>query len=460
MKIIVFGLGAIYNKVKPFFRKGKVEVVALVDNSQKLFGTLVDGHVVDYPKYIQHYQYDYVMITSKYAIEMRQQLIELGVQPDKILHFRDYMGSLPVEVSVPRMDALFPSVLILSNDFGYHGGPITAINLALILRQKGYRTTIAVPRAEQEFLDEISSERGIEVVVVENLVYLSEDNLKWTNKYSYVLANTFVMAKCAIKLARKRKVYLWLHESVDSYAGNEFWHDEIVDGIKNDQLIIGAVSDVARKNFLSLYHVEKEIGLFPYGIDDRYKEDCCCAEDGNITFTAIANHVSLKGLDVLLDALSFILEETGKRYRFLFAGKTYDSEYGRRIRNQIAQNANCEYLGELSRERMFDLYSKSDVVIIPSRRDSLPLVATEAMMLKTPCIISDATGTARYVKHKYNGLVFQSENSEELACMITWCMENMEDLKVIAENARKTYETWFTMEKFGDRVMDVIENLN
>lgn len=460
MRIIVFGLGNIYSKVKKYFFEENVEIAALVDNSQELFGTLVDGYVVDYPKHIRHYQYDYVVITSKYAIEMRRQLIELGVQPDKILHFREYSGYLPVEVSVPQTDALFPSVLILSNNLGYHGGPITAMNLALILRQKGYRITIAVPCADQEFLDEISSEEGINVIAVENLDILSRGNLEWTREYTYVFANTFVMARCAIKLARTRKVYLWLHESVDSYAGYEFWYDEIMKGLENDQLIIGAVSDVARNNLLGIYQVEKKIEILPYGIIDRYEGNDFGAGNGITTFTIIAPHVPLKGLDVLFDALHFISEETVKQCRFLFVGNTSDNEYGKLIRNNIAINSNCEYLGELSREKMFEVYSETDVVIISSRRETMSLVATEAMMLKRPCIISDAVGIAVYIEDKCNGLIFKSENREELAEIICWCLKNKEALKVIAENARKTYETWFTIEKFGDRVMEIIERLN
>lgn len=459
LKIIVFGIGEIYRKVKHYFYEANDEIVALVDNSQKLVGTQKEGYVIDFPENIQHYTYDYIVITSDYAAEMKRQLIELGIRSKQIIHFRDYIGNFHVEIPAAQMSVPAGSVLILSNEFGYHGGPIVCVNLARVLRHKGYMITIAVPSAEQEFLEEISLEEGIQVIVVENLSFLSIKNLGWISKYTYVLANTFVTARCAIKLAQRRKVYLWLHESIDSYAGNEFWYDEIMEGIKNERLIIGAVSDVARKNFYSIYPVEKKIEIFPYGIDDRYKEDRGCVEDGIITFGAVANHALLKGLDVLLDAFIFISEEKRKKCRFLFVGKTYDSDYGRQIRNKIDQNANCEYLGELSREDMFDFYSKTDVIIIPSRRDSLPLVATEAMMLKKPCVISDAIGTTRYVKHKYNGLVFQSENCEELADMILWCLENGEGLKLIAENARKTYEAWFTMEKFGERVIDVFQSL-
>lgn len=461
LKIVVFGLGDIYSKVKHYFCEDKrAEIVALVDNNRKLIGTLLDGHEVDDPENIQRYSYDYIVITSAHAIEMRQQLIEVGVRPDTIVHFRDYIGSLPVEVPVPQTAALSSSVLILSNDFGYHGGAIAGMKLARILRHKGYRITFAVPSAEQGLLEETSSEEGIEIFVIKDLDFLSWENLEWTREYTYVFANTFVMARCAIKLAQKRKVYLWLHESIDSYVCHRYWYEEISNGFGNDRLIVGAVSDVARKNFLSTFHVAKEIGLLPYGIEDRYRGNEFCADNTIITFTVVANHVSLKGLDVFLDAVHLILGKAGNPCRFILVGKTYNNEYGKRIRDYIDKTPNCEYLGELSREKMFEVYSETDIVIIPSRRDSLPLVATEAMMLKKPCIISDAIGTARYIKHKFNGLIFENENREELAEAICWCMENREALKGIAENARKTYETWFSMEKFGDRVLDVIGNMS
>lgn len=459
MKIIVFGIGEIYNEVKHYFYESEDEIVALIDNSRTLFETLVDGYVVDQPKYIQYYQYDFIVITSNYAIEMRRQLIELGVQPNKIIHFKEYIGCLPIAVPITNTDVLFPRVLILSNSFGYHGGPITSMNLARVLSQKGYEITIVVPDADQKLLDEISSEESIKVIIVENLNLLCKANLEWANGYEYVFANTFIMAQCAIKLAHKRKVYLWLHESIDSYAGYEYWYDEIEKGIGNDNLIIGAVSDVAKKTFLSIYPTEIKIELFPYGIDDKYEGNDFCVRSEVMTFMIIAPHIFFKGMDVLFDALHLIPEQMRKQCRFLFVGKSYDDEYGKSVREQINKKANCEYLGELSRKKLFEMYSVIDIVIVPSRRDSMSLVATEAMMLKRPCIISDAIGMANFVKHKYNGLIFKNENREELAETICWCIKNREALKIIAENARNTYETWFTMEKFGDRVMDIIGEL-
>jgi 3-methyladenine DNA glycosylase Tag len=38
-----------------------------------------------------------------------------------------------------------------------------------------------------------------------------------------------------------------------------------------------------------------------------------------------------------------------------------------------------------------------------------------------------------------------------------WCVENRDKLDAIGQNARKTYEAYFSMEKFGERLEDVVE---
>lgn len=459
MKVIIFGIGKIYNKIKHYFHNEKTEVIALVDNRWDTFETPVDGYTVDAPEHIGRYPYDYIVITSGYDIAIKRQLLKLGICLDKIVHYRNYIGALPAKIPAVQRGISALDMLILSNDFGYHGGAIACMNLARVLRQGGYRVTIAVPTAERELLEETLWEEGIQVIVVDNLTYMGGGNLKWMSEYACVFANTFVMAACAVKLARKKKVYLWLHESIDTYMSYEYWHDEIADGLESDRLVIGAVSEVARENFQSIFGKKKEIGLLPYGIADEYEGNHFCAENARITFTVVANHGELKGVDVLLDAFSYIPEALRKQCRFLFAGKTYDDAYGRLIRERIGKNAACSYLGELSRKKLYALYAETDVVIVPSRRDSLPLVATEAMMLKIPCIISDATGTAAFIRHQYNGLIFKSEDRRELAGAVCWCLENRERLRLLAENARKTYEEWFSMEKFCGRVMKALELL-
>lgn len=458
LKIIIFGLGNQYQTMKRYLCMTNTKIVALVDNDPELIGTIVDGYAVESPEHVRRYSYDFIILMSDSALAMRHQMIGMGIEQKKLVHYRDYIGNFPQETPTIAIGEPEKRVLILSNDFGYHGGSVAGLSLARVLAHHGLKVTIAVPSADKRFLREISFP-SIRVVLVENLGFLSSENLKWTDAYAYVFANTIEMVRCAVKLAEKHKVYLWLHESIDSYAGYEYWIDEIAKGIKRDYLHIGAVSDVARENFEKIYKTHTEVEILPYGIEDQYGKKDSYDVDGILTFAVIANHTPLKGLDVLLSALHLLSREQKAWFKIFVAGKTYDNDYANKIRNEIVQENNASYLGELSREKMFELYSKADVVIIPSRRETMSLAATEAMMMKKPCIISDSAGMAEYIIHQWNGLVFKNESPEELADRIVWCIENRKLLKEIGENARKTYEEHFTMEKFGQRVMSVLERL-
>ena len=110
----------------------------------------------------------------------------------------------------------------------------------------------------------------------------------------------------------------------------------------------------------------------------------------------------------------------------------------------------------MPREKLFEWYNKADCLIVPSREDSLPVVATEVMMFSKPVICSDTTGTAEYITQYINGIIFPSEDYAALADEITFAINNRAKMTEIGYNARKhIYEKHFTMEKFKERVLDI-----
>lgn len=83
MKIVLFGTGDYYNKYKKWFAPG--DIVALLDNNSDKAGLTLDGHPVLLPEKITDLYYDYIVILSVHEKEMRKQLIDLGVEDDKII---------------------------------------------------------------------------------------------------------------------------------------------------------------------------------------------------------------------------------------------------------------------------------------------------------------------------------------------------------------------------------------
>ena len=87
MKYVLFGTGDYYKRFKHWFN-GR-NVIAVLDNDPKKQGTIFDGYPVMAPTDINSIEYDAIVILSFYITEMKKQLIELGVAPERIFHFYD-----------------------------------------------------------------------------------------------------------------------------------------------------------------------------------------------------------------------------------------------------------------------------------------------------------------------------------------------------------------------------------
>lgn len=458
MKIIVFGVGKVYQENKKYISDTD-EIVAFVDNDDSLYGGQIDGITVHKPDDILNLSFDKIVMMSIYAHEMQQQLLKLGCSWEDMLHYKEYIN----RQWAGKMQILFPvrnrwnkreRCLIITTVLGYNGGTLAAVYAAMALGRKGYDVVVAAPDGDPVFVDEMYS-RGICFVFYKNLSHGKIEELFWIRDFNYVIVNTLQMSCCAVEIAKVRNVILWLHEPLEMYRHVDFWRKEIEEGMHRDTVTVYAVSSIARKHFIWSYAAEP-IQLLPYGIPD---ELCMrvIKQKLELTFAVVGPLKKIKGQDILLEALKRIDKEGEGQYTVLIIGKIPDSEYGRSIREKAGQYPNVQMTGECTREEMAQYYQEVDVLIIPSREETMSMVATEAMMLGKPCIISDASGMADYVDEYVNGLRFVSGDTEELGEKILWCIENRNELEKIGKQARKTYEKYFSMGIFGESLEAAIK---
>jgi len=101
-----------------------------------------------------------------------------------------------------------------------------------------------------------------------------------------------------------------------------------------------------------------------------------------------------------------------------------------------------------------------DLVIHPSRVESLPYAILEAMNLCKPVIASNVGGVSEIIKHKYNGLLFEKENEEELINSIELLIKNTKLKKIIIKNAKKVIIDKFNKNKMIENLLNVYKELN
>jgi O-methyltransferase len=86
MRILLFGTGSALNDLLSILPE-HVEVVGLADNDEKKHGTTIAGHHVYEPRLIRELDFDFVVVTPRIGETIRTQLLELGIERERILLF-------------------------------------------------------------------------------------------------------------------------------------------------------------------------------------------------------------------------------------------------------------------------------------------------------------------------------------------------------------------------------------
>lgn len=85
MKIILFGTGECGQKLLSTPLKEDCQIVCVCDNSKDKRGTLCNGHYVTLPD-LHDIDFDVVIVaTSKYAYDVKKQLLSMGIAEEKII---------------------------------------------------------------------------------------------------------------------------------------------------------------------------------------------------------------------------------------------------------------------------------------------------------------------------------------------------------------------------------------
>lgn len=229
-----------------------------------------------------------------------------------------------------------------------------------------------------------------------------------------------------------------------------YWKDKIQNAIIGKTLSIYGVSQIAKRNFLKNYLVDK-VGILPYGIPDGYVSRTF-RKNKKLVFAMIGAIYDVKGQDVFIDAIEAMAGRSNQAVFWIIGKNNSKTSYGHLIEKRIEKYANIRMFGELNREQLFRCYDDIDIFVIPSRYETMSLVATEAMMLGKVCIVSDTVGMGDYIQNYVNGLIFKSGSSQGLSREMLWCMEHSDKLQEIGRCARRTYESNFTLDQFGKRL--------
>lgn len=171
-------------------------------------------------------------------------------------------------------------------------------------------------------------------------------------------------------------------------------------------------------------------------------------KDEHFIFLCLGRISSIKGQDIALEAFSKALPQM-KGAKLVFVGRTdYEPQFYEYLESYVSQNllGDCVlFTGMVEREEVIGWLRFADIHVIPVRFMNSGAVVVESWISGTPVIQSDVVDP-NLVIEDYNGYLFKSENSSELAAKMFLAYHSKNRLNKLAENGKALVKSKYTYE--------------
>ncbi len=164
-----------------------------------------------------------------------------------------------------------------------------------------------------------------------------------------------------------------------------------------------------------------------------------------------------KGFDVLIYAAE-ILKINNRNFILKIGGFEVDDKYTIEKLKSLAKERgiyeNCQFVGVVIDKK--DFFKDVDILCVPSREEPFGLVILEGFLHSTLVISSDSCGGKMLIKNNEEGLLFENENSVDLAKKIDFIIENPQKYSELTKNAYKKLENLYSLNNFAKKLNKIL----
>lgn len=214
-----------------------------------------------------------------------------------------------------------------------------------------------------------------------------------------------------------------------------------------------AVSEVARETLR--IHLDTDAVVIPNGIEVDFFSNARANSEWkkplNIGFIGRFSEPR-KGLDVLLEALPNVAR-VFPDFRLMIAGPGEGLEVMQRVNPSLRNR--LEFLGRINDKEKAEFLKSIDLYVAPNTGgESFGIILAEAMAAGAPIVASDIPAFRHLLEEGKHGLLFENENSEQLAtCIIELLRSENLRAKLSASGIERANR--FDWSVVGEEIMNV-----
>lgn len=219
------------------------------------------------------------------------------------------------------------------------------------------------------------------------------------------------------------------------------------------------ISEVCAEK-LSVYSRRSVIPILN-GVDSRKfpKRQKPFPVDGEVLRASVVGRIHPhKGYYFLGQVIQSLPEQVRERIRVRIAGEG-DPDYTQKLKNFFAEAGirdNFEFLG--NRSDVPQLLNESDLFLMSSEQEGLPISLIEATIAGLPCIVTDVGGCSEIIEMCENGAAIRYGDVEGYARLLRELVENPDKLRIWSANGRKNLSS-LDIEVAAERHLELYSEL-
>lgn len=168
-----------------------------------------------------------------------------------------------------------------------------------------------------------------------------------------------------------------------------------------------------------------------------------------LNITCVGRLTPSKGQMILVKTAK-LLKDKKMKFKLTLVGGGEDFEIIQEALKKMGLSDCVNLTGPVSHDRVKEILSTSDVFVLPSFAEGVPVALMEAMAMEIPVISTKITGIHELIEDKVDGFLVEASNEIQLGDLLSDIIAGKIDLNKIKENARKK-----VVEKY-----DINKNIN
>ena len=174
-----------------------------------------------------------------------------------------------------------------------------------------------------------------------------------------------------------------------------------------------------------------------------------------IRFLCVGRLAPEKGQFFLLHAMKE-LRHCGVPLRLHLVGDGPDRAWLENEASVTGVAAHIEFEGWVDQKRLMMLYAETDVFVLPSLAEGIPVVVMEAMAMEIPCVAPRITGIVELIEDGVDGALFHVADVQDLVRVILRLVQSPELRVKIGQHARARVERQYDIARNTELWADLL----